>query len=191
MTIKTSGSLAFSEIQAEFGGSNPISLSEYYAGGAYVPAGTSGTNGAVPSSGPISVSNFYGTSNITTITLVSGEYDYGFIGDPYNEYEFAAEGYGIYGIGSISPSTIRGHTLGQFYTIRDRLFGGNASLTIAIEGITSKNFFSRVEVGGYTFYSSSAAFTYDSTYGYWNYGNIGSNYSPVNGYGTYTLVFYP
>ena len=34
MTVKSSGSLAFSEIQTEFTGSNPISLSEYYAGGA-------------------------------------------------------------------------------------------------------------------------------------------------------------
>ena len=34
MTIKSfnQGSLSLSEIQAEFGGSNPISLSEYYAG---------------------------------------------------------------------------------------------------------------------------------------------------------------
>lgn len=53
------------DIQTEFGGSNPISLSEYYAGGAYVPAGTSGTYGAVPSSGTISIRNFYGTTKAT------------------------------------------------------------------------------------------------------------------------------
>lgn len=63
MTLPSSGPLSLTDIQAEFGGSNPISLSEYYAGGAYVPAGTSGTNGPVPSSGTISISNFYGTSN--------------------------------------------------------------------------------------------------------------------------------
>ena len=37
---KTSGALALSEIQTEFGGSNPISLSEYYAGGSNVSSGT-------------------------------------------------------------------------------------------------------------------------------------------------------
>lgn len=63
MTLPSSGPLSFADIQTEFGGSNPISLSEYYAGGAYVPAGTTGTNGAVPSNGTISISNFYGTSN--------------------------------------------------------------------------------------------------------------------------------
>lgn len=64
MTLPTSGPLTLADIQTEFGGSNPISLSEYYAGGSYVPAGTTGTNGAVPSSGTISISNFYGTSNV-------------------------------------------------------------------------------------------------------------------------------
>ena len=62
MPIPNTGPLSFSTIQAEFGGTNPISLSEYYAGGALVPAGTSGVNGAVPSSGAISVSKFLGTS---------------------------------------------------------------------------------------------------------------------------------
>ena len=64
MALPTSGPLSLSDIQTEFGGSNPISLSEYYAGGANVPAGTTGTNGPVPSSGTISISNFYGTTKV-------------------------------------------------------------------------------------------------------------------------------
>lgn len=62
MTLQTSGAISLGNVQTEFGGSNPISFSEYYAGGTYVPSGTSGTNGAVPSSGAISMSKFYGTS---------------------------------------------------------------------------------------------------------------------------------
>lgn len=64
MALPSSGPLSLSQIQGEFGGSNPISLSEYYAGGGLVPSGTSGTYGAVPSSGAISIRNFYGTSNV-------------------------------------------------------------------------------------------------------------------------------
>jgi hypothetical protein len=64
MPLPTSGPLSLNDIQTEFGGTNPISLSEYYAGGANVPAGTTGTFGAVPSSGTISIQNFYGTSKI-------------------------------------------------------------------------------------------------------------------------------
>ena len=37
MTLQTSGAISLSQVQAEFGGSNPISMSEYYRGGANVP----------------------------------------------------------------------------------------------------------------------------------------------------------
>lgn len=37
-------------------------MNEYYAGGSYVPSGASGVNGAIPSSGAISFSHFYGSS---------------------------------------------------------------------------------------------------------------------------------
>lgn len=77
MTLPTSGPLSLSAIQSEFGGSNPISLSEYYAGGAYVTAGTSGTYGAVPSSGTISIRNFYGTSATPPFTPVTNTYNSG------------------------------------------------------------------------------------------------------------------
>jgi hypothetical protein len=73
MPLPSSGPLSLNDIQTEFGGTNPISLSEYYAGGANVPAGTTGTFGAVPSSGTISIRNFYGTSKIV-YRLDSGTY---------------------------------------------------------------------------------------------------------------------
>ena len=69
MTLPASGPLTFSDIQTEFGGTNPIALNEYYAGGGLVPAGTSGTYGAVPSSGALSVQNFYGTSALIPIYI--------------------------------------------------------------------------------------------------------------------------
>ena len=71
MTLPTSGPLTLANIQTEFGGSNPISLSEYYAGGGLVPSGTTGTYGAVPSSGTISIQNFYGTSNIPPLSVTA------------------------------------------------------------------------------------------------------------------------
>jgi hypothetical protein len=74
MPLPSSGPLSLNDIQTEFGGTNPISLSEYYAGGANVPAGTTGTFGAVPTIGnPISIRNFYGTSKIV-YRLDSGTY---------------------------------------------------------------------------------------------------------------------
>ena len=69
MAIPSSGALALSAIQTEFGGSNPISMSEYYAGGSNVPSGTTGDSGSIPSSGAIAVSQFYGSTNRVAIAL--------------------------------------------------------------------------------------------------------------------------
>ena len=82
MTLPTSGPLTFANIQTEFGGSNPIGLNEYYAGGSYVASGTTGTYGAVPSSGQIGVQNFYGTSAYIPV----------YIEDVFSTYLY--EGYG-------------------------------------------------------------------------------------------------
>ena len=48
MTLQTSGAISLSQVQSEFGGSNPISMSEYYRGGANVPT-TVSTVGAYSS----------------------------------------------------------------------------------------------------------------------------------------------
>ena len=64
MTIKSTGSLTFTEIEAEWDNSTPLSLSEFYAGGSTVYAGDAdGDGNAIPSSGnPISFSHFYDTT---------------------------------------------------------------------------------------------------------------------------------
>lgn len=64
--------VGLSSIQTEYGGINPISLSEYYRGGANVPPGQTSAYGTIPTSGAISVGVFRGTtkvaSNIVNIT---------------------------------------------------------------------------------------------------------------------------
>jgi hypothetical protein len=72
MTLPGSGTLLFSQIQTEFGGSNPVSLTEYYRGGGLVGSNNTG----VPTSGVISVTDFYGAVAIFTITLSSNQADY-------------------------------------------------------------------------------------------------------------------
>lgn len=54
------GTITLADVQTEFGGVNPISLSEYYAGGGYVPSTTSG----VPTSGTISMDDLRGKSAV-------------------------------------------------------------------------------------------------------------------------------
>ena len=58
MTLPVSGALTLAQIQTEFGGSDPIGMNEYYSGGGII------TNNQLPTSGPISMADFYGKSSI-------------------------------------------------------------------------------------------------------------------------------
>ena len=59
--MQTSGAISLSNIQSEFGGSNPISISEYIRGGSLVP--DTDLNSDIPTSlSNISFSDFYGSS---------------------------------------------------------------------------------------------------------------------------------
>jgi len=62
MAVKSSGPLSFSEIQAELGGSNPISLSEYYKNGSIINNDIHDPNGIPNSGNPITVNDFYSCS---------------------------------------------------------------------------------------------------------------------------------
>jgi hypothetical protein len=68
MTLPTSGPISLVDIQTEFGGPTPIKLENYYRGGAYVLDTDYAPN--VPTTGPISFSNFYGAKR-TGLTTVS------------------------------------------------------------------------------------------------------------------------
>ena len=78
MTTPASGAIKLTNLQTEFGGTNPISMSEYYAGGVNVPAGTTGGNGSdgvsagtvIPSSGTLKMANFYNATKSSTVTGV-------------------------------------------------------------------------------------------------------------------------
>lgn len=60
MAIASTGPISMSTIQTEFGGSNPISISEYYRSNTY-ENNVSGNNTTVPQSGTIKLSQFRGT----------------------------------------------------------------------------------------------------------------------------------
>ena len=101
-TLQTSGAITLANIQSQFGGSNPISMSEYYKGGSYVSApkntatyssdyrvirqGSWGSNGNV---------YFYwaGTlkSNINGYTTFAGTYGLD-LQDPGDGYLYNVEG---------------------------------------------------------------------------------------------------
>lgn len=109
MTLPSSGPMTLEMIRVEFGGGHPIQLSNYYAGGPYVPPGTSGVNGPIPSGGGISLWHFYGaTKGISIHNLVAanglGRFD----------------GYNNYG----------GLVMGSFSPVGLPFFGGAACVTL-------------------------------------------------------------
>lgn len=75
MTLQTSGVISLTDVQTEFGGSNPVGLAEYYRGGTLVPSGTTAGTGSsqttpltpaapaqISTAGTIQLSQFYGTT---------------------------------------------------------------------------------------------------------------------------------
>lgn len=67
MPLPNSGAITLTDLQAEFGGSSPISLSEYYRGGGL----TTENNTGVPTSGAISLSDFYGAERLTGSMIIA------------------------------------------------------------------------------------------------------------------------
>jgi hypothetical protein len=73
MALPSSGPISSSMIQTEFGGSNPIAISEYYKGGANVP--NTATNVNIPTSGQIKFSDFYNGSDLVSYEYLLGHGD--------------------------------------------------------------------------------------------------------------------
>lgn len=72
MTLQASGPISLANVQTEFGGVAPTSLSEYYRGGSFVPVVDGSVN--IPSSGTISLSDFYGSDGDADVVFT---YPYG------------------------------------------------------------------------------------------------------------------
>ena len=67
MALQVSGAISFLDIRNEFGGTNPVNISNYYRGGALVPDIDANSN--IPSSGTITLNNFYGGRTLRAIEI--------------------------------------------------------------------------------------------------------------------------
>lgn len=141
MPIPTTN-VSFSAIQTEFGGSNPIALSEYYRGGSNVPSNQPNAGyGLISTSGAISVGPFRGQTKVAARTYNAANF-MNFTGQfsPTSE-EFVQLRWTIDGVtwGTLSngssnfnwttPSTIN---IGNTHWIRvdiTNTYGGNGTFT--------------------------------------------------------------
>jgi hypothetical protein len=74
-----SSNIGLAAVQTEFGGANPISLSEYYRGGSLVPSGTAaGTSGSqIATSGAIRLGDFRAVAGFSIATATIGVFNTG------------------------------------------------------------------------------------------------------------------
>ena len=102
MAVTSSAPISITDLVTEFGGSAPHSLTEYYRGGSLVPSGPAANN-SIPTSGAISLTNFFGavketSSDIRTISPIGSGSFGGFITG--FGFSSAATGFPIGGMGS-------------------------------------------------------------------------------------------
>jgi len=130
MALPSSGLITLAQIQQEFGGSNPISLNEYY-----------GVDTGVPGSGTISMDDFHGTSASShqlTLGTINPNVSYG-----YQTYDGTCTAVGP--IGNLSPTAFDTASINGF-----TISGGNQPLlwisfsTVALDKIVE------VKIEGYT-----------------------------------------
>jgi uncharacterized delta-60 repeat protein len=73
MALTSSGEISLGDLQGEFGGTNPIGISEYYRGEGLVPNQPPNFN--IPITGTLKLSDFYSTSFIESAYLINLGYD--------------------------------------------------------------------------------------------------------------------
>lgn len=71
MTLPSSGQITLFNLVSEFGRYlSPVKLTDYYRNAGLVP--TNASTAAIPTSGPIALTHFYGASNTPPVTLSGG-----------------------------------------------------------------------------------------------------------------------
>jgi hypothetical protein len=201
MAIASSGAVSLGNLQTEFGGANPISIDEYYLNGIYV----SSNNTGVPTSGTISLQDFYGASANTLVTvteagatwtqnITNGRIARGFainrVADTRNTGWF-----NVGSFGSITPTTVSGATIEGIHLSTVSSPSENGSyFYIICQGSLPSNHFSTVAISGIgTYPYSSFAFYTSSGSSVWKLtistSNTNYSYTGWDGSGSSTVFF--
>tara|TARA_B110000503_G_scaffold66842_1_gene104870 strand:- start:2914 stop:3462 length:549 start_codon:yes stop_codon:yes gene_type:complete len=182
MALPGSGTISINNIRNEFGASGSPDMAEYYRGGARV----SWNNVNVPTSGTISLSNFYGAQNGYLIQQGSGGtggfyrgYDRGLNGSTAigSMYQTAwINGIQITAI-RLSYAVIKGST---YITFQIYMAGNHARSVFGRYYDTS---FGNLYTGSSTFYGIASGYTY----WHWTRPNVGQ----YDGSGAIRCYLYP
>lgn len=196
MAIVASGQVSIQHLVDEFGGTAPHNLTEYYRGGAFVD--DVANNNGVPTSGQISLGNFYGAGNSVTITVTQGSSTVALanlngycqvnkaprVTAPFND--FLPDPTST--VGSKNPNLVNGVSL-QAAAHHVQTKGTPARFFVTLAGTRAQTFFTAVQFqskGVFTTASATHFFQADSsTCWVWDNETIGS----WDGTGNLTVTF--
>lgn len=177
MVLQASGAISLNDLQTEFGGSNPTSLSEYYAGATplLTPSGARGINGAIPTTGAIKFSQFYGYKDTQVVTVgyrdILGSYP-----TYINEYIYGFES-GI--IGSMSDGTSNIYSGASITTLSHvESTTGQQSLFLGISGSRANSGWTTMYIGSSSYSRTSAMYTDFGSVTEWAWIAFGGNPNP-------------
>lgn len=194
MAIVSSGAISIASIVNEFGGAAPHSLSEYYRNGPYVGS----NNTSVPTSGAIRLSNFYGATAGTTVTVTEGN-GAAAIYHVANGFwllnkavifgnGFSADAALAAAKGSRTPTTLNGVTIEG---IHESYYSKTPEyrFNVVLQGTRAKNFFTSVTPQGGTgaLATSGATWTHLASSTIWSW--VIADYATWDGTGTRTATF--
>lgn len=150
MPIPSTGPVSMLDISNEYqGNTGQLALSDYYAGGLYVPAGTTGNEGLIPSSGTINFNHFRGSELIHTLDPVDII--------PASNSGFLANAAGVPTAGSLTPQNFRTELC---RAVAHSVAGSTIDIALVGQNIPQA-FWTSITIGASTFLSASA--TYNPT----------------------------
>jgi len=191
MTLQTSGAISLGNIQTEFGGSNPISMSEYVKGGSYVPSTATNTN--IPSTtSNMSFSKFYGGSVVSyldTQTVTVGSRVVG--GGPGGINTVYSGFSGFLSTGSITDGTSNLYSGASILELNYNTNTGTGNyISFSVEGLVSNSGWTNIIIGGVSFARADAIYTLSGgstpQYTTWNIATSATN--PFGGAGSVVTV---
>lgn len=174
--LQTSGTISLNDIRNQFGASGSPDMAEYYRGGTnatLVHSYGSGHNTNIPTSGTISMNQFYGAHRGWHLTC-------GVLGAGTSfEWRGYSNGQNLSAFGSILPNNYRGATIRGMYRTQITFKGSTShSMIIIMSGYRARNWFNRYVDPNNTLYTQYAGWSPTSASTTWSWG--------ISNFGSYT-----